>query len=151
MGLLSRWFGNRPAAAALAPLIDPTLGRLRWDEDSEGWVGDIELPDSDRTARLYIGSGSEREYPSQPMLRLLSEPYRDFRQLAAAALDYLYRNMDIDAWLAAPEAFRVEGLESYGHHLDEGLYSITFTNGDAEAIWKVHFRQREPVACGVDD
>ncbi|MCX2862320.1 hypothetical protein OOZ63_10760 [Paucibacter sp. PLA-PC-4] len=40
-GLLNRLFGHRPAEVALAPLLDPTLGLLRWDEDAEGWVGEI--------------------------------------------------------------------------------------------------------------
>ena len=42
-GLLNRWFGPRPAEAPLAPLRDPALGPLRWDEDAEGWVGKEEL------------------------------------------------------------------------------------------------------------
>lgn len=150
-GLLNRLFGHRPAEEPLAPLLDPALGLLRWDEDAEGWVGDIARPEAGSAARLYIGAGSAGTYPAEAMLDLLRPPYREFWQLAPLAQDYLCKNMDIDDWLADPQAFRVQGLESYGHHLAEGVYTITFTNGDSEAVWKVHFQAGQPVGCGIDD
>lgn len=149
-GLLNRWFGPRPTEAPLAPLRDPALGLLCWDEDAEGWVGEI-AGTGGAAARLYIGAGSAGKYPSEAMLDLLREPSRDFSRLAPLAQDYLCKNMDIDDWLADPQAFRVQGLESYGHHLAEGVYTITFTNGDSEAVWKVHFQDGQPVGCGIDD
>lgn len=149
-GLLNRWFGPRPAEAPLAPLRDPALGPLRWDEDAEGWVGEIAGAEAG-AARLYIGAGSARQYPSEAMLGLLREPSRDFSRLVPLARDYLCENMDMDTWLADPQAFRVQGLESYSHHLAEGVYTITFTNGDSEAVWKVHFQDGRPVDCGIDD
>ncbi|MCX2862321.1 hypothetical protein OOZ63_10765 [Paucibacter sp. PLA-PC-4] len=57
----------------------------------------------------------------------------------------------MDAWLADPQAFRVQGLESYSHHLAEDVYTITFTTGDSEAVWKVHFQAGQPVDCRIDD
>ncbi len=149
-GLLNRWFGPRPSEAPLAPLRDPALGLLCWDEEAEGWVGEIAEAEAG-TARLHIGAGSPCKYPSEAMLALLRVPSRDFPRLALLARDYLCKNMDMDDWLADPQAFTVQGLESYSHHLVEGAYTMTFTKGDSEAVWKVHFQNGQPVGCGIDD
>jgi hypothetical protein len=59
--------------------------------------------------------------------------------------------MNLSQWNARSDAFRVEGLETYAHFLADGTYTVTFTNGDGEAIWKVHFKNMQPIGCGVDD
>jgi hypothetical protein len=148
MGFLQRLFGKPPTEPPLPPLHDPALGKLIWDEDSEGWTGSVAAPGG--AARVYIGAGAAHEYPSEELLILLREPYRQFQELSRTALAYLLANANLKLWSAAPEAFRVEGLESYAHYLPEGTYTVTFTNGESEAIWKVHFQNLEPQGCGVD-
>ena len=148
MGFLQQLFGKHPSAPALPSLHDPVLGKLIWDEASEGWTGSVLAPSG--SARVYIGAGAPHEYPSEEMLNLLREPYRQFQELSRTALAYLLANANLKQWSAAPEAFRLEGLESYAHYLAEGTYTVTFTNGQSEEVWKVHFRNLEAQGFGVD-
>jgi hypothetical protein len=129
-------------------LRDPVLGALVWDEDSDGWAGAIAWPGG--TARVYVGAGTAHEYPTEELLNLLREPCRQFPELSRTALAYLLANADLKRWGAVPEAFRVEGLESYAHYLREEAYTVTFTNSESEAVWKVQFRNLQPQGCGVD-
>lgn len=147
MSFLQRIFGRAPAAP-LPPMEDTVLGRLTWDADSEGWTGTI--PYGHGTARLHIGAGSSQQYPSELILRLLREPYEKFPQLVENALVFLPENMDLRAWKADASRFTVEGLESYDHYLADEAYTVTFTHGKDEAIWKVHFKNLQPTGCGVD-
>lgn len=148
MGFFRRMFVGKPTKPPLSPLEDPTLGRLVWDEDSEGWVGTISLRDS--VFRLYIGGGSEQEYPAEALLDLLRQPYKNFDSLSAAACAYLRSNMDSKTWKVNPDDVKLEGLETYQHYLSDRTYTVTFSD-PSEAIWKVSFRDGKPLECGVDD
>lgn len=147
MSLFNRLFRKPSAAPPLPPLHHRVLGTLAWDEHSEGWTGAI--PGS--SAELYVGGGSAHEYPSEALLALLEAPFLEFKQVSRAALAYLMANADLASWNAQAQAFRIEGLEAFAHYLSEGTYTVTFTNGEVEAIWKVHFKGLQPCGWGVDD
>ncbi len=150
MSILRRLFGlaEEPEEPTLPPLNDPILGELRWDADSEGWVGSVQ----GRNGKLnvYLGSGSAQEYPSDKLRELLRDPYVRFRELAEIALVYLRASGKAEVWKVDPSAFVVDGLQSFEHYVADGAYTITFANGDS-GIWRVNFKNGRPVACGVDD
>jgi hypothetical protein len=103
-----RILGTKQAEPPLSSLEDPILGRLTWDDDSEGWVSSISLGDA--VFRLYIGGGSAQEYPSDALLDLLKEPHQTFQRLSGEASAYLRANVNLDAWKVNPEDLKLEGL-----------------------------------------
>lgn len=149
MNLLQRLFGRKVEEPALPPLNDPSLGELHWDAESGGWVGTLAV--SNESIQVYLGSGTAHKYPSDQMRQLLREPHARFEERAASALTYLRASGKAKGWKVDPAAFVVTGLESYEHYLKSGTYTITFTAGGSEAVWRVNFENAQPIGCGVDD
>lgn len=139
MRFFRRILGTKQAEPPLSSLEDPILGRLTWDDDSEGWVSSISLGDA--VFRLYIGGGSAQEYPSDALLDLLKEPRQTFQRLSGEASAYLRANVNLDAWKVNPEDLKLEGLETYQHYLSDRTYTVTFTQ-----TLKMS-RRRKRVAC----
>lgn len=148
MSFLRRIFAGKSSTPPLSPLQDPVLGRLVWDEDSEGWVGTLSLRDS--VFRLHIGGGSAHEYPAESLLDLLRQPYEEFESISVAASSYLRSNAHFAIWKVDPDEVKLEGLEAFQYYLRDRTYAVTFSD-PSEAIWRVHFCNGEPFSCGVDD
>lgn len=151
MGFLNRLFGKPPSPPPLPPLDDSVFGRLTWNSDSEGWTGSIVV--GGKSALLYVGAGTESEYPSEEILHLLREPYDNFEDISRVALSYLLRHAvaAINQLGARTGSFRVDALESYAHYVPEGTYTVTLSDGESEVIWKVHFQHLQPTDWGFDD
>jgi hypothetical protein len=149
MSILQRLFCRKEEVPPLPPLNDSALGELHWNADSDGWVGYVSCPTGE--IEVYLGSGSAQAYPSSEVLELLRDPYVRFQEYTAAALAYLQASDKPKVWKVNPETFVVAGLESYDHYVKSGTYTITFTAGDSEAIWRVNFENAKPIGFGVDD
>src|SRR5689334_22634551 len=143
MNFFNSLFRRSAPTPPLAPLQDPVLGALTWDQDCECWVADI--PGKPAPATLYIGAGSENEHPSEPLLALMREPFRSFDELARLAFAYLEKNATLNVWNVDPRQLILTGIQTFEHYLKDRRYSVTFSAPD-ESIWKVHFCNGSPTA-----
>ena len=147
MGPFKNLFGAKPPP--LPPLADPILGELRWNGDSEGWEGSMNV--AQREVHLYLGAGTAQEYPSAEIRALLAAPKLKMKIVALQAIAYLHQNEAHLDWKVNPSGYELDGLESYQHYLSEGTFTVTFVNGDTESVWRVNFQGEKPVGWGVDD
>lgn len=148
MSFLNSLFRRKAATPPVPPLQDPVLGRLNWDEDSEGWVAD--LPLGSGSGKLHIGAGAANEYPAEPLLALVRGPFQSYGEHCKRAFAHLQQNATFNAWKVDPKQLTPAGIVTYEHYLAERTYTILFAAPD-ESIWKVHFRDGTPTDWGVDD
>jgi hypothetical protein len=142
MDLFKNLFRNKASTPPLPPLQDSVLGVLKWDEDCEGWVAP--LPTGPSSATLYIGAGSANEYPGEPLLALMREPFKTYDEHCKRALAHLEQHAN------DPKQLTPAGMQTYAHYLEDRTYTVIFTDAD-ESIWKVHFHNGTPTGWGVDD
>jgi hypothetical protein len=141
-------FRNKASTPPLPPFQDSVLGVLKWDEDCEGWVAP--LPSGPNSATLYIGAGSANEYPGEPLLALMREPFNSYDEHCKRALAHLQQNAKSNPWNVDPGTLTPAGMQTYEHDLEDRTYTVIFTAPD-ESIWKVNFHAGAPTSWGVDD
>jgi hypothetical protein len=145
--MLKRLFSRAPKEQPLPPQRHPELGLLTWNQDADGWTG--ELVHSEARITLYIGGGSAGQYPPGELTALLIEPAQLMKERDLAARAALLK---AEVAHAVPSDIIISALETYQHYLPDRAYVLVYESpSTADVLWRVNFVGSRIESCGCDD